>query len=42
MSQQNSLVDEAIGYVRALYQGNSDGHGFDHTMRVYRAAMRIA
>ena len=42
MSQQNSLVDEAIEYVRALYQGNSDGHGFDHTMRVYRAAMRIA
>ena len=42
MTPQNSLVDEAIEYVRALYQGNSDGHGFDHTMRVYRAAMRIA
>ena len=29
-------------YVRKLFQGNSDGHDFDHTMRVYRTAMEIA
>ena len=25
-----------------MFQGNSDGHDFDHTMRVYRTAMEIA
>lgn len=29
-------------YVRTLFQGNSDGHDFDHTMRVYCTAMEIA
>ena len=32
----------AIEYVRRLFAENSDGHGFGHTMRVYRTAMRIA
>ena len=36
------IVEEAAEYVRALFQGNSDGHDFDHTMRVYRTAMEIA
>ena len=36
------LIDKAIAYVRELFDGNSDGHGFDHTMRVYRNAMKIA
>ncbi len=39
---QNRMIDEATAYVRDLFQGNSDGHGFDHTMRVYRTAMEIA
>ena len=32
----------AMEYVRRLYAENSDGHGWDHTLRVYRTAMRIA
>jgi len=39
---QNKIIMEAIEYVRALFQGNSDGHDFDHTMRVYHTAMKIA
>ena len=39
---QNKIIKEAIEYVRALFQGNSDGHDFDHTMRVYHTAMEIA
>ena len=31
-----------MDYARALFAGNADGHGFDHTMRVYRNAMEIA
>ena len=36
------IVKEATEYIRTLFQGNSDGHDFDHTMRVYRTAMEIA
>ena len=39
---QNKIIKEAIEYVRALFRGNSDGHDFDHTMRVYHTAMKIA
>ena len=39
---QNKMIRETIEYVRTLFRGNSDGHGFDHTMRVYRTAMEIA
>jgi len=39
---QEKIVKEATEYVRALFQGNSDGHDFDHTMRVYSTAMEIA
>ena len=39
---QIKIVKEAIEYVRTLFQGNSDGHDFDHTMRVYCTAMEIA
>ncbi len=35
-------VDEAVAYIRELFAGNADGHGFEHSMRVYRNAMRIA
>lgn len=38
----NRIVKEATEYVRSLFQGNSDGHDFDHTMRVYHTAMEIA
>ncbi|MBO6053335.1 MAG: acylphosphatase [Clostridia bacterium] len=36
------IMDAAIGYIRTLFEGNADGHGFDHAMRVYGTAMRIA
>ena len=29
------IISEAIEYVNKLVAGNSDGHGADHTMRVY-------
>ena len=39
---RKEIIPEAEAYVRSLFQGNSDGHDFDHTMRVYRTAMEIA
>ncbi len=38
----NNLISSAIEYVRELFAGNYDGHGFDHAMRVYRNAVTIA
>ena len=38
----NRIEKDALIYVRSLFEGNSDGHGFDHTYRVYRNAMKIA
>ena len=35
-------INAAIEYIEKLFAGNSDGHGVDHTMRVYRNAMIIA
>ena len=36
------LLDEAVSYIEKLFEGNSDGHGADHALRVYRNAMAIA
>ena len=36
------IVEAAIEYIRSLFDSNSDGHGFDHTLRVYRNALLIA
>ena len=36
------LTDAAKEYIARLFAGNADGHGFDHAMRVYENAMRIA
>ncbi len=38
----NQLINETIEYVRVLFEGNSGGHDVEHTMRVYRNAMRLA
>jgi len=38
----SSIEEKAMDYIRGLFQGNSDGHGFDHSVRVYRNAMKIA
>ncbi len=39
---EEQTVQEAQDYIRSLFSGNTDGHGFDHSMRVYRNAMKIA
>ena len=36
------LVEEAIAYISDLFKDNSDGHDLDHSLRVYRNAMKIA
>ena len=35
-------IDAAKEYIEDLFAENSDGHGFDHSMRVYRNALLIA
>ena len=36
------LIEAAEAYIRELFAENADGHGFDHSMRVYRNALLIA
>ncbi len=36
------MIEKAIAYARGIFAGDSSGHDFDHTMRVYRMAARIA
>ena len=36
------LIAEAEAYVRDFLRGNADGHDADHTLRVYRTAVRLA
>ena len=36
------ILDAAVRYVKDLFAENADGHGFAHTMRVYRTAMKLA
>lgn len=38
---KDTIIKHAIGYVKKLFAGNSDGHGADHTMRVYHNAQMI-
>ena len=40
--QTDQLTQEAIEYIRELFRGNADGHGADHSLRVWRNAMMIA
>ena len=37
-----SLIDSAVAYIHTLFSGNSDGHDAEHSLRVYRNAIRIA
>ncbi len=41
MISEDTIISEASDYVKDLFAGNSDGHGSDHTMRVYRNAQKI-
>lgn len=36
------IIEEAREYARRIFAGDSGGHDFDHTLRVYRMAVRIA
>lgn len=36
------MIQATIAYVRELFAGESSGHDFEHTMRVYQLAIRIA
>lgn len=39
--EKDIIINKAIEYVEELFKGNSDGHGADHTMRVFRNAQQI-
>lgn len=36
------MIEKANAFAKAIFAGDGSGHDFDHTMRVYRMAMRIA
>ena len=38
----DQIVANAIEYITELYRGNSDGHDLEHSLRVYRTAMKIS
>ena len=38
----DQITREAMDYIRELFRGNADGHGFEHSCRVWRTAMKIA
>ena len=37
-----TVVDEAMQYVKTLFENEYSGHDFFHTFRVYQTATRIA
>lgn len=36
------LIEKALASVKNLFEGNSDGHDFFHTERVYKTALKLA
>lgn len=42
MENDATVIDKAIEYIKEIFQGKADGHGVDHTMRVYYTALDIA
>ncbi len=37
----DTVIEAAIEYIKELFAGNADGHGADHTMRVYHNALSL-
>ena len=40
--RNDQITCEAMEYIRGLFEGNADGHGAEHSLRVWRNAMMIA
>lgn len=38
----DAIIAAAISYIQDLFRGNSGGHDAEHSLRVYRCALRIA
>ena len=38
----DGIINAAAAYIRELFRGNSGGHDAEHSLRVYRGALRIA
>ena len=36
------MINEAMEYARGIFEADASGHDFDHTLRVYKMAIRIA
>ena len=36
------MVNNALEYIKAIFSGDSSGHDYYHTVRVYRIATEIA
>jgi hypothetical protein len=40
--KQNKLISDAKDYIAKLFEGHSDGHDLDHSLRVFSNAVSIA
>ncbi len=40
--RQNKLISDAVDYIAKLFEGHSDGHDLDHSLRVFSNAVAIA
>ncbi len=39
---ENTLIEKAIDYIKIIFENDSSGHDFYHSLRVYKAATRMA
>ena len=37
--RMEQVIRDAVEYIRELFRGNADGHGFEHALRVWRNTM---